>query len=284
MTTSGSSTCCSTARRFRKTARFVQTYRGPATVWSLSIKTPRATPPRRSRCESETTGHCDPRVGPCRARSRRPSARIERAFATSRHRALRLRLHDLASRCRCREPSAKNPATVIAARRLNRAAGTLAASVLADSAVEHYRGSFKNKAMFTPLVVSALTLATSIHGTSDSRRGAHAMRDTTLCRGGCDWPGRHRVSHLQRRQKDRRFLLAEPVLSRAAWRTHGHSVVGTCRLLLRARSRQLAGRDADDLQSPGRQDHGGGNGRGASRHDRRGRADASCAAPSTIRS
>ena len=45
-------------------------------------------------------------------------------------------------------------ATVRAGRRLNRAAGVIAASVLADSAVEHYRGSFHNKAMFTPLVVS----------------------------------------------------------------------------------------------------------------------------------
>ena len=70
-------------------------------------------------------------------------------------------------------------ATVRAARRLNRAAGTLAASVLADSSVEHYRGSFKNKAMFTPLIVSALTLATSIHGTSDMRPVAHRARDTT---------------------------------------------------------------------------------------------------------
>jgi hypothetical protein len=67
---------------------------------------------------------------------------------------------------------------VVAARRLNRAAGTLALSVLADSAVEHYRGSFKNKAMFTPLAVSALTLATSFHGHSDKRRGAHPTRDT----------------------------------------------------------------------------------------------------------
>jgi hypothetical protein len=65
------------------------------------------------------------------------------------------------------------------ARRLNRAAGTLAASVLADSGVEHYRGSFKNKAMFTPLIVSALTLATSIHGTSDKRPTAHRGRDIT---------------------------------------------------------------------------------------------------------
>jgi hypothetical protein len=70
-------------------------------------------------------------------------------------------------------------ATVLAARRLNRAAGLLATSVLADSGVEHYRGSFKNKAMFTPLIVSALTLATSVHGTSDMRPTAHRLRDAT---------------------------------------------------------------------------------------------------------
>jgi hypothetical protein len=55
----------------------------------------------------------------------------------------------------------------------------LALSVLADSGVEHYRGSFENKAMFVPLIVSALTLGTSIHGTADRRRAAHVMRDTT---------------------------------------------------------------------------------------------------------
>jgi hypothetical protein len=67
--------------------------------------------------------------------------------------------------------------TVTAARKLNRAAGVLATSVLADSSVEHYRGSFKNKAMYTPLLVSALTLATSIHGTGDMRPAAHKARD-----------------------------------------------------------------------------------------------------------
>lgn len=71
------------------------------------------------------------------------------------------------------------PATVTAAKRLNRAAGMLALSVLADSGVEHYRGSFKNKAMFTPLIVSALTLGVSVHGTADRRKAAHIMRDTT---------------------------------------------------------------------------------------------------------
>ena len=55
----------------------------------------------------------------------------------------------------------------------------LALSVLADSGIEHYRGSFENKAMFTPLIVSALTLGTSIHGTTDRRRAAHVVRDTT---------------------------------------------------------------------------------------------------------
>jgi hypothetical protein len=67
--------------------------------------------------------------------------------------------------------------TVRAARRLNRASGILAFSVLADSGVEHYRGSFENKAMFTPLVISALSLAVSAHGTADSRAGARRMRD-----------------------------------------------------------------------------------------------------------
>jgi len=69
-------------------------------------------------------------------------------------------------------------ATTRAARRLNRAAGLLATSVLADSAVEHYRGSFDNKAMYTPLVVAALTLAASGHGGGDKRPAAHSVRDS----------------------------------------------------------------------------------------------------------
>lgn len=67
-------------------------------------------------------------------------------------------------------------ATVRAARRLNRAAGTLATSVLVDSAVEHYRGSFENPVMFVPLAVSALTLAISAHGSADTRPVAHRTR------------------------------------------------------------------------------------------------------------
>ncbi len=69
--------------------------------------------------------------------------------------------------------------TVKAARRLNRAAGLIATSTLLDSAVEHYRGSFENKAMYTPLIISAMALAVSAHGTADKRPTVHRVRDAT---------------------------------------------------------------------------------------------------------
>ncbi len=75
-------------------------------------------------------------------------------------------------------------AVVTAARRLNRAAGVIAASVLIDSAMEHYRGNFHNKAMVTPLVTSSLSIAVSIHGLSDKRHGAHPLRDLVYAIGG----------------------------------------------------------------------------------------------------
>ena len=75
-------------------------------------------------------------------------------------------------------------AIVTAARRLNRAAGTIATSVLIDSAMEHYRGNFHNKAMWTPLVTSALSIAVSIHGLSDKRHGAHPVRDIVYAGAG----------------------------------------------------------------------------------------------------
>ena len=68
-------------------------------------------------------------------------------------------------------------AVVLAARRLNRAAGAIAGSVLIDSAMEHYRGNFHNKAMWTPIITSALSVGVSLHGLSDKRHGAHRVRD-----------------------------------------------------------------------------------------------------------
>ncbi|XAO72147.1 MAG: hypothetical protein AAYR33_04425 [Acetobacteraceae bacterium] len=67
-----------------------------------------------------------------------------------------------------------------AAHRLNVASATLAASVLMDSAVEHYRGSLKNPAMYTPLLTSAAALAVSLHGTADHRRATHVVRDSVF--------------------------------------------------------------------------------------------------------
>ena len=75
-------------------------------------------------------------------------------------------------------------ASLRAAQRLNRAAGVLAASVLADSAVEHYRGSFANKAMFTPLVTASISLAVSAHGNADGRRRPHRVRDAAYLLAG----------------------------------------------------------------------------------------------------
>jgi hypothetical protein len=72
----------------------------------------------------------------------------------------------------------RNQAIVRAARRLNSAAGILAFSVFADSATEHYRGSFKNRAMFLPLLVSVASLGVSAHGTGDSQPKSHRTRNS----------------------------------------------------------------------------------------------------------
>ena len=69
------------------------------------------------------------------------------------------------------------------ARRLNRATGILATSVLLDSAVEHYRGSFNNPAMIVPLIVSALTLGVGAHGTAKNARAAHRARQAIYATG-----------------------------------------------------------------------------------------------------
>lgn len=64
-----------------------------------------------------------------------------------------------------------------AGRQLNLSAAVLALSVLADSGVEHYRGSFNNRAMYIPLVSAAGALVASVFGTLDKRGGRHRGRD-----------------------------------------------------------------------------------------------------------
>ncbi|MCW2239966.1 hypothetical protein [Azospirillum canadense] len=69
------------------------------------------------------------------------------------------------------------PVTLRVAKDLNRSAALLGLAALADSAVEHYRGSFHNPAMVTPLAVSTAVIGVSLFGTLDDRPRAHAVRD-----------------------------------------------------------------------------------------------------------
>jgi len=91
--------------------------------------------------------------------------------------ALRSPARAFPARLQRRAPTIDPGAAVRAAKRMNRAAGVIATSVLADSAIEHYRGSFHNKAMVMPLVTAALSLAVSAHGSADKRPEAHRARD-----------------------------------------------------------------------------------------------------------
>lgn len=68
-------------------------------------------------------------------------------------------------------------AVIGAARQLNQAAGMIATSVLIDSAMEHYRGSFQNRAMWTPIAVATMSVGVSVHGVADRRDAAHGVRD-----------------------------------------------------------------------------------------------------------
>lgn len=60
-------------------------------------------------------------------------------------------------------------------RKLNAAAALLSASVLADSAVEHYAGGFHNPAMIAPLITGALSLAAGVDGAAH-KGGPRARR------------------------------------------------------------------------------------------------------------
>jgi hypothetical protein len=76
------------------------------------------------------------------------------------------------------EVAGQQAATVRASRRLNRAAGSLAASVLLDGAVTHCRGLSQNPTAIPPLMVAPLVLGASLHGTADHRPAAHRARRT----------------------------------------------------------------------------------------------------------
>lgn len=83
-----------------------------------------------------------------------------------------------------RQVAAAPSITVAAGRDLNRAAGTIALSVLIDSAMEHYRGDFHNPFMATPLLTAAASLAVSVHGVADRGDDARLARDATYAVAG----------------------------------------------------------------------------------------------------
>jgi hypothetical protein len=72
-----------------------------------------------------------------------------------------------------------------AARSLHRAAGLLAFSVLADSAIEHYRGGFENPGMFAPLVTSLATMLVSLHAarSASAPAASPAVLERLACAG-----------------------------------------------------------------------------------------------------
>ncbi|GLU32067.1 hypothetical protein WKR88_08915 [Trinickia caryophylli] len=80
---------------------------------------------------------------------------------------------------RARKPAAAPrgaAAHIAAARAFNRSSALLAWSALADAAVEHYRGSFANPAMFAPLAAGTLSLAAGLHGSADRLASTHGLR------------------------------------------------------------------------------------------------------------
>jgi hypothetical protein len=95
-----------------------------------------------------------------------------------------------------RPPALPSPApaadTALPARRLYQAAGMLAASVLSDSALEHYRGGFEKPGMFAPLASAAAVLASALGG---SRRAAPYA---TACAVGAAGLGFHAYNVLRR--------------------------------------------------------------------------------------
>jgi hypothetical protein len=66
--------------------------------------------------------------------------------------------------------------TIGAARRLGLSAALLAGSVLTDSAIEHYRGSFENRAMYAPLASAALAVGAGLVAMCDPRPAPHRGR------------------------------------------------------------------------------------------------------------
>ena len=117
-------------------------------------------------------GRPEPSGGPRRTG---PSGRVSPALKASPGSA-GVNLQRAPGRVHTPERIGELQAHVEAARTFNHSSALLALSVLADSAMEHYRGSFDNPAMYTPLVSASLSLAAGLHGGADRRGQTHRAR------------------------------------------------------------------------------------------------------------
>ena len=88
-----------------------------------------------------------------------------------------------------------NVVTRTARRNLDLAAGTLSVVVLADSAVEHYRGGFYNRVMFAAPLLSSMTLATSV---AAHERSAATPAHLLAVAGGMIGTGFHLLNVIKR--------------------------------------------------------------------------------------
>jgi hypothetical protein len=84
------------------------------------------------------------------------------------------------------------------AHRLYQAAALLAASVLSDSAMEHYRGGFDNPGMFAPLASAAVVLACAMRATRRQAPAPAGAPYATACAVGAAGLGFHTYNVLRR--------------------------------------------------------------------------------------
>lgn len=108
--------------------------------------------------------------------------------------ALLLRRHAPAPRRAVPSPAAPDRTATEQAHRLYQAAALLAASVLSDSALEHYRGDFENPGMFAPLASAAVALACAVRPASSRTAVPYA----TACAVGAAGLGFHAYNVLRR--------------------------------------------------------------------------------------
>ena len=130
-------------------------------------------------------------------------------------------------------------ATVRAARRLNRAAGSWRLRFLQTAPSSTTAARSRTAPCTCRSHSERLSLAVSGHGVADRRIGAHVVRDTVYALAGATGLAGTGFHALQRDQTAGRFLLAQPVLCGTNRRAIGAAAFGVAWLYRRTGARQL---------------------------------------------